>query len=110
MIDGGYAVGATHQPFDRMPFAVRREAGVESAFRSDPLEIAGLLQAAESIAFTGAGTSGHILLGTPERFGVADAINSKSRFIFRGVPVQLVVAGEANLVIASLATVLATLA
>ena len=108
LIESGHADGATHQPFGRVPLAIGRKAGVESAFRSDPLEIADLLQAAESIAYTGAGTSGRIFLDAAERLGVADAITSKSRAMFGGVPVQSVAAGESELAIAPLTTVLAT--
>ena len=49
-----------------------------------------------------------IFLEAAERLGVADAVTSKSRAMFGGVPTQSVAAGETELAIAPLTTVLAT--
>lgn len=108
LIESGHADGTSHRAFGRVLLAIGRKADAEPAYISDQLAIADLLLAAESIAYTGAGTSGRIFLEAAERLGLADAIASKSKAMFGGVPAQSVASGETELAIAPLTTVLAT--
>jgi hypothetical protein len=108
LIASGHADGSKHLPFGRVPLAIGRKAGMEGPVRLDTVGIADTLRSAESIAYTGAGTSGRIFLEVAERLGVADAISSRSQAMFGGVPVKSVAAGEVEIAIAPLTTVLAT--
>lgn len=108
LIASGHAAGASHHPFGRIPLAIARKADRAGRPATNPTEIAAILRAAESIAYTGEGTSGRIFLGVAERLGVADAVASRGRAMAGGVPAQAVAKGEAEIAIAPLTTVLAT--
>ena len=108
LIQSGHADAASHRSFGRISLALGRKAGVEHALGSNPQEIADILRAAKSIAYTGAGTSGRIFLEAADRLGVSEAITSKSRAMDGGAPAQSVAAGEIEIAVAPLTTLMAT--
>lgn len=108
LIDSGLADPATHHPFGRIPLAMGRKADATTALETDPSDIAGILLFAKSIAYTGAGTSGRLFLEAADRLGVKDAIASKSQGVAGGVPAQMAAAGDVDIAIAPLTTILAT--
>jgi hypothetical protein len=108
LIESGLADDASHHPFGRIPLAIGRKAGGKMSFVSGSVGVAEILKAAESIAYTGAGTSGRTFLETVEKLGLTDAVTSKSRAMFGGVPAASVAAAETEIAIAPLTTILAT--
>ena len=106
LVASGHADGASHRPFGRVPLAIGRMAGAEGPVRTNEQEIATLLRGAESIAYTGAGTSGQTYLDAVKWLGLKDAVMSKSRAMGGGEPVASVAAGEIELAVAPLTTVL----
>jgi hypothetical protein len=91
-----------------VPLAVGRKAGADEAIRKDAQKIKALLRGADSIAYTGAGTSGRTYLDVMERLGLNKAIIPKSRAMGGGEPVESVASGETELAVAPLTTVLST--
>ncbi len=108
LIAAGQADGAYHRAFGRVPLAVGRKAGSEGAIRKDLHEIEALFCAAESIAYTGAGTSGRTYLDVMERLGLTKAALPKSLAMEGGGPVASVARGQTELAVAPLTTVLST--
>lgn len=104
----GHADGASHRPFGRVPLAIGRKAGTEDPVRTSEQEIAALLSGADSIAYTGAGTSGQTYIDVLNRLGLKDAVMSKSRAMGAGEPVASVAAGEIELAVVPLTTVLSS--
>ncbi|PWJ11467.1 substrate-binding domain-containing protein [Jannaschia seohaensis] len=93
--DGVVALG-------RIPLAVGVRAG---ASVTDELET--LLTEAETIAYTGAGTSGATFLGALDRIGLRTVLADRLRPLPAGGPVRAVAAGEVSLAIAPLTTLAA---
>ncbi len=73
------------------------------------LGIAALLRGAESIAHTGEGTSGRTYLDAMARLGLAAAVAPKGRPMRAGGPVASVAAGETELAVGPLTTIMASL-
>jgi molybdate transport system substrate-binding protein len=108
LIAAGHADGASHRAFGRVPLAVGRKVGPGDAIRKDVQDIEALLGGAESIAYTGQGTSGQTYLDVMERLGLKNTLNTKSRAMDGGEPVASVALGETELAVAPLTTVLST--
>jgi molybdate transport system substrate-binding protein len=94
LIVAGHADGESHRAFGRVPLAVGRKAGPGGAIRKDVQEIEALLGGAESIAYTGAGTSGQTYLDVMERLGLKNAVITMSRPMGGGEPVASVASGD----------------
>lgn len=108
LIAARHADGASHRAFGRVPLAVGRRAGPGGPIRKDVQDIKALLGGAKSIAYTGAGTSGRTYLDVMERLGLKNAVVTKSRAMGGGEPVASAAAGETELAVAPLTTVLST--
>lgn len=108
LIEDGFADGASHRAFGRVPLAVARKGGAHSPADADSPEIETLLLGATSIAYTGAGTSGRTYLDALERLGLTNSVLPRSHALDGGVPAGSVAKGEYELAIAPLTTVIAT--
>ncbi len=108
LFTSGHADAACHRPFGRVPLAIGRRAGADGPVRTTEHEIAALLSEAQSIAYTGAGTSGHTYLAALKGLGLTDAVMSKSRAMGAGEPVASVAAGEIELAVVPLTSVLSS--
>jgi hypothetical protein len=108
LIEDGLAGGGSHRAFGRVPLAVAGKSGAHSEFFEDEKDIAALLSNAKSIAYTGAGTSGRTYLDAMERMELTGSVLPRSHAMAGGVPAASVAAGEYELAIAPLTTVLAT--
>jgi hypothetical protein len=108
LIAAGRADGASHRAFGRVPLAIGRRAGPAGTIRKAEQDIKALLNGAESIAYTGAGTSGRTYIAVVNRLGLNNTVIAKSRAMGAGEPVASVVAGEAELAVAPLTTILST--
>ena len=108
LIEKGLADAASHRPFGRVPLAVARRSGADVTVTPDVAGIARLFRDAESVAYTGAGTSGRIYLEVMEKLGLTDAVAFKSKAISDGVPAEVAAASQVELAVAPLTTVLAT--
>lgn len=98
----------SHRPFGRVPLAVGCRAVNKAEPLRDALEIADLFRRADSIAYTGAGTSGRIFLDAVAQLGLSDTLRPKSRPMGGGEPVASVAAGDIELAVAPLSTILST--
>ncbi len=108
LIFGGFVDGGSHRAFGRVPLAVARKDGAHCQAIEDTQGIAALLRNAKSIACTGAGKSGCTYLDVMDRMGLTDSVLPRSHAMAGGVPAASVAAGEYELAIAPLTTVLAT--
>ena len=108
LIATGYAAAASHRAFGRVPLAVGRKAGLDGAIREDVQAIKALFSNSNSIGYTGSGTSGRTYLDVVERLDLGTAVLAKSRAMGGGEPVASVAAGETELAVAPLTTILAT--
>ena len=108
LIATGRVDGASHRPFGRVPLAVGRRAGTGGAVATTAAEIAALLRGARSIGYTGAGTSGQTYLKAMERLGLSDAVAAVSLPMGAGEPVASVAAGETELAVAPLTSILSS--
>jgi len=108
LVAAGRADGASQRPFGRIPLAIGRRAGMEAAVLTDAVGIAALLRGAESIAYTGEGTSGRTYLDAMDRLGLSEAVAPKGRPMGAGGPVASVVAGETELAVQPLTTIMAS--
>ena len=108
LIEAGLADGNSHRSFGRVPLAVGRKAGGEGAATRSIPEIKALFREADSVAYTGAGTSGRTYLEVMKRLGLTDAVIAKSRVMDGGAPVRSVAAGQTELAVAPLTTILST--
>lgn len=90
-----------------MPLALAVR-GETRACGDAPADIAALLLAAESIAYTGAGTSGRIFREMAERLGVLDRIEATLQPMEAGAPIRAVAEGRIGLAAAPLTVVRAT--
>lgn len=108
LVAAGLADGASHRPFGRTPLAIGRRAGADRPVLTDPAAIAALLLAADSIAYTAAGTSGPTFLRAMARLGLSEAVVPKGRPMGAGGPVAAVAAGEATLCVGPLTTIMAS--
>ncbi len=96
---------ASHRAFGRVPLAVGRKEGSDHAIARDVEEIKTLLRGANSIAYTGAGTSGRTFLDVVEQLGLTDAVVPIGRAMGAGEPVKSVAAGQTELAIGPLSTI-----
>ncbi|MGA9252210.1 MAG: substrate-binding domain-containing protein [Roseobacter sp.] len=108
LIDDGFADGSSHRAFGRVSLAVARKGVASGQIIADSHGIEALLRCAKSIAYTGAGTSGRTYLDVVERMGLTDSVLPQSHAMAGGVPAVSVAAGEYELAIAPLTTVIAT--
>jgi hypothetical protein len=108
LVAAGRADSASQRPFGRIPLAIGRRAGVEAPVVTDAAGIAALLRGAESIAYTGEGTSGRTYLDAMARLGLSDAVAPKGRPMGAGGPVAAVAAGETELAVQPLTTIMAS--
>ena len=108
LITSGHVDGASHRSFGRVPLAIGRKAGTVGAVLTGTEDIIAMLRSAKSIGFTGAGTSGRTYLQTMERLGLSESIAGKSWPMGPGEPVASVAAGEAELAIAPLTTIISS--
>jgi hypothetical protein len=108
LVAAGRADGASHRPFGRIPLAIGRRADVEAPVLTDAEGIAVLLRGAESIAYTGDGTSGRTYLDAMARLGLSETVAPKGRPMGAGGPVAAVAAGETELAVGPLTTIMAS--
>ncbi|MBX9594233.1 MAG: substrate-binding domain-containing protein, partial [Roseomonas sp.] len=108
LVAAGRADGASMRPFGRIPLAIGRRAGVVAPVLTDAAGIAALLRSAESIAYTGEGTSGRTYLDAMARLGLSEAVAPKGRPMGAGGPVASVAAGETELAVGPLTTIRAS--
>jgi hypothetical protein len=108
LIAAGYADGTSHRAFGRVPLAVACKQGQAGEIRREMQIIKALLAGAESIAYTGAGTSGRTYLDVLERLEIGTTAIPKSLAMGGGAPVASVATGETELAVAPLTTGLAT--
>jgi molybdate transport system substrate-binding protein len=108
LVAAGRADGASQRPFGRIPLAIGRRAGMEAAVLTDAAGIAALLRGAESIAYTVDGTSGRTYLDAMARLGLSEAVAPKGRPMGAGGPVASVAAGETELAVQPLTTIMAS--
>ncbi|WP_170678373.1 substrate-binding domain-containing protein [Ruegeria sp. HKCCC2117] len=108
LIAAGYAEVGSHRAFGRVPLAVAQRPGRQDRVKENVEDLKALFREAESIAFTGVGTSGRTYLKALERIGLTDAVFPKSKAMGGGEPVASVAAGEAELAVAPLTTILST--
>ena len=108
LIEGGHVNASSHRAFGRVPLAIAARDRAKASAISDVQEIEALLRKAESIAYTGAGTSGRTFLDVMGRMGLIGAVLPKTRALDGGMPAVSVANGDTELAIAPLTTVLAT--
>ncbi|WP_050606078.1 substrate-binding domain-containing protein [Ruegeria sp. 6PALISEP08] len=108
LIESGHADSDSHRPFGRVPLAFGRKEGAVRSVKENVNEINELLCEAESIAYTGAGTSGRTYLQVVRQLRLGSVVLPRSRAMGGGEPVASVVAGETELAVAPLTTILAT--
>lgn len=108
LIDDGFADGGSHRAFGRVSLAVAHKGMETGQMIADSQGIETLLRSAKSIAYTGAGTSGHTYLDVIERMGLTDSVLPQSHAFAGGIPAVSVATGEFELAIAPLTTVIAT--
>ncbi|WP_198376077.1 molybdate ABC transporter substrate-binding protein [Neoroseomonas rubea] len=108
LVAAGIVDGATHRPFGRTRLAIARRALGDGSILTDVSDIAALLLAAESIAYTGAGTSGPTFLAAMARLGLSDAVAPKGRPMAGVRPVVAVAAGEAELAVGPLSAIISS--
>jgi ABC-type molybdate transport system substrate-binding protein len=107
LVDAGYADSGSHRAFGRVPLAIAIAGETGDASRR-PEDVADLLLSAESIAYTGAGTSGRIFREMAEGLGVLDRIEARLRPMDAGAPIRAVAEGRAVLAAAPLTVVRTT--
>ncbi len=108
LIRNGHADAASHHAFGRVPLAVARRIGANNSVRTKVKELKALFREAESVAFTGSGTSGRTYLKVVERLNLVETVIPKSRSMGAGEPVTAVANGEVELAVAPLTTVLSS--
>lgn len=108
LVEAGLVDAAAHHPFGRVRLAVARRAGTGGAVLGGREEIVALLTGARSIGYTGAGTSGRSFLGALARLDSIAAVTPLCRPMGGGAPVTAVAAGEIELAVAPLTTILAS--
>lgn len=108
LVAAGLVDGATHRPFGRTRLAIARRAPGDGSILTDVSDIAALLLAAGSIAYTGAGTSGTTFLAAMARLGLSDAMAPKGRPMAGARPVVAVAAGEAELAVGPLSAIISS--
>lgn len=108
LIAAGRVDGASHRPFGRVPLAIGRRASAEGTVAKGAVEIAALLRGARSVGYTGAGTSGKTYLDAMARLGLSDAVAVKSRPMGAGEAVAAAAAGEIELAVAPLTSILSS--
>lgn len=108
LVAAGRADGASQRAFGRIPLAIGRRAGVQAPVLTDAAEIAALLRGAESIAYTGDGTSGRTYLDAMARLGLSEAVAPKGRPMGAGRPAASVAAGATELAVGPLSTIMSS--
>lgn len=108
LIACGYADGGSHRAFGRVPLAVARSDRATGQVLEDLHGIETLLQRAQSIVYTGPGTSGRTFLDALARMGLTSTVLPRCQAMGAGVPAESVAKGAYELAIAPLTTVLAT--
>ena len=108
LVAAGRVDGGSHRPLGRVPLALGRRAGTEGPVLTGTAEIVALLRGAKSIGYTGAGTSGRTYLDAMAQLGLSEAVAPSSRPMDAGEPVASVVAGETELAVAPLTTILSS--
>lgn len=102
----GHADEASHRAFGRLPLAIGRKASMGAEVITGVDEIAGLLLGAEGIAYTGPGTSGKTYLAALDRLGLGQAVERQSHPMTGGGPMASVLAGESELAVQPLTSIL----
>lgn len=108
LVAAGLADGASHRPFGRIPLAIGRRAGAVGPVLTEASQIATLLRNADSIAYTAAGTSGRTYLDAMARLGLSAEVAAKGRPMDAGGTAASVAAGEAELLVGPLTTVMSS--
>ncbi|MCT8973803.1 substrate-binding domain-containing protein [Microbaculum marinisediminis] len=108
LVAAGRVDGASHRPFGRVPLAIGRRAGTGESVPTGVAEIAALLSGADSIGYTGAGTSGRTYLNVMARLGLSETLAPRGRPMGAGEPVASVVVGDTELAVAPLTTILSS--
>ena len=108
LTDAGYVDRAAHGAFGRVRLAVARRHGAGGPMVTGTKEVVALLTSAQSIGYTGAGTSGRTFLGVLGRLGLVATVGPRCRPMGGGAPVLAVAAGEIEFAVAPLTTILSS--
>jgi len=103
---GRHADEASHRAFGRLPLAIGRKASMGAEVITGIDEIAGLLPGVEGIAYTGPGTSGKTYLAALDRLGLGQAVERQSHPMTGSGPMASVLAGESELAVQPLTSIL----
>lgn len=106
LIASGLADELSHRPFGRVPLALGRRAGINEPAITCADDLISLLHKAESICYTGEGTSGKTYLDAMASLGLSEKVAPKSHPMAAGAPAASVVAGETELAALPLTTIL----
>ncbi|WP_159458475.1 substrate-binding domain-containing protein [Roseisalinus antarcticus] len=101
LVAAGLARADSETAFWTIPLAIAAREMREAAAPED------ILRQATSVAYTAEGTSGQTFLRVAEKLGVLNAIRPRLMPMGAGEPVRAVAAGEAEIAIAPLTTILA---
>lgn len=106
LITEGHVEGSSHRPFGRIPLAIGRREGSIVPVVTSVRDIISLINDANSIGYTAAGSSGETYLRVMERLGLAETTASTSRPMGAGEPMAAVAAGDVQFGVVPLTTVL----
>jgi len=107
LIQGGKVIAASHLAFGRAPLTIGARIADERPMLTSREEVCALLLRAQSIAYTGEGTSGKSFQEAIDRLGLRDQVLPKSRPLGAGQPVIAAASGEVELAIAPMTTIMA---
>lgn len=107
LIAAGKVAAPSHRAFGRVPLALGKRAGRPGEVRISSEDIRALLLGAESVAYTGSGTSGKTFLEVLARLGIAQEMVACIKPLAASQPLLDVAAGGSEYGVAPLALVLA---
>ncbi|MDF2235469.1 substrate-binding domain-containing protein [Albimonas sp. CAU 1670] len=102
----GLAAPESHRPLGAAPLAVARRSGTGGEVAREAAALADLLRGAASVGYTAPGTSGKTFLAALARLGMEGASDPRFRPMGGGEPAAATAAGETELAVAPLTTVL----
>ncbi|NGN43876.1 ABC transporter substrate-binding protein [Mesorhizobium sp. CGMCC 1.15528] len=106
LITKGHIGESSHRAFGRVPLAIGRREGGFVPVVTSVRDIISLINDAESIGYTAAGTSGQTYLQVMERLRLTEMTKSTSRPMGTGEPMAAVAAGDVQFGVVPLTTVL----
>lgn len=106
LIDEGFVEDGSHAAFGRVMLAIGAATENTAAPQDITEDVVALMRDAQTIAYTGAGTSGTTFLRILDQLGISVEVGGKCIPMNAGVPVRAAAAGQADLAIAPLTTIL----